>query len=129
MRRFKLLKIVVSLAIMALVLVIVGFSIPPLWNYLIPPLFGGPVITFGQAVGLFLLTRILFFPFHPWAWGRGYRGGPRGDYWRKRFEEKLNNMPPEERERFRQQYHGRCGGWRQERTETQTSSGETVAGV
>jgi len=85
-----------------------GFGLMGLWNVLVPAMFGGPVITFWQALGLFALSRILFFPFR--LRGRPRRQDePRGAYFRKRFEEKLSRMTPEERERFRNQYAGRCG--------------------
>jgi len=35
------------------------FVVQALWNWLIPVLFHGPVITFWQAAGLFLLSKIL----------------------------------------------------------------------
>jgi predicted membrane chloride channel (bestrophin family) len=56
-----------------------------LWNWLMPPVFGLTTITFFQALGLLVLSKILFFGFHR-------RGGyPRHfksrEYWKKKFEE------------------------------------------
>ncbi len=68
-----------------------------LWNWLVPVLFAGPVISFWQALGLLLLTKILFF-------GIGGRRSSCGDYgapqqhWKNRFAEKISSMTPEERE-------------------------------
>ncbi len=38
----------------------IGFITMSLWNWLIPTLFSGPVITYWQAVGLLVLSKILF---------------------------------------------------------------------
>lgn len=68
-----------------------------LWNWLVPVLFSGPAISYWQALGLLLLTKILFF-------GIGGRGncspgnGTRQRYWKHRFYEKISSMTPEERE-------------------------------
>jgi hypothetical protein len=35
------------------------FGVQALWNWLIPELFHGPVLTFWQTVGLFFLAKIL----------------------------------------------------------------------
>ncbi len=56
-----------------------------LWNWLMPSIFGLPAITYFQALGLLILSKILFFGFHK-------RSGPSShfrskEYWKKRFEE------------------------------------------
>lgn len=76
-----------------------GELVMHLWNWLLPPLFGWHLITFWQALGLLLLSRILFG-----SWGSG--GGNRGTGGRK---EKWDKMTPEERERLRQSWAARCG--------------------
>ena len=71
-----------------------------LWNWLMPTLFGSRVITFWQALGLLLLSRILF----------GRFGGPgRRMHWRHRMMERWNQMTPEEREKFTEGMKERCG--------------------
>jgi hypothetical protein len=44
----------------ALIMLLIGFTIMWLWNWLIPDLLKLPTITFIQALGLAVLTRILF---------------------------------------------------------------------
>jgi hypothetical protein len=79
-----------------------------LWNGLVPVLFHGPVVGFWQAVGLLLLSRILFFG------GPGGRfGGGRRNRWRRGFRERWEKMTPEEREKMRERWGDRCG-WRGE---------------
>jgi hypothetical protein len=76
-----------------------GELVMHLWNWLLPPLFGFRMITFWQTLGILLLSRILF---GSWS-GGGNRRSRRRDKWEK--------MSPEERERLRQNWGGRCGGF------------------
>jgi hypothetical protein len=101
MRRKLLL--IAPLAILGLLLFIAlgGVVVLHLWNWLLPPLFGWPQITFWQAIGLLALCRILFGGF-------GLRGSGRSNY-RRRMEERCERMTPEERERFRQRMRSRWG--------------------
>ncbi len=77
-----------------------GFVVESLWNALIPPIFGWHTITFWQALGLLLLSKILFGGFH--RHGSGGR-----DRWKQRMKDRWEKMTPEEREKFRQGM--RCG--------------------
>ena len=75
------------------------------WNWLVPELFHGPLINFYQAIGLMLLSRILF---------RGFHGmGGRGNYIRNlgQWKEGWNKMNPEQREKMRELWKKRCGGF------------------
>ena len=59
---------VIKVILIAIVAVAVfGFVVRGLWNALIPAIFGWHTITFWQAVGLLVLSKILF---------GGFRGGP-----------------------------------------------------
>ncbi len=72
---------------------IVGYVVMWLWNALLPEILGVNVITFWQAVGIFILSKILF--------GFG-RGGRMGQSWKRgRMAERVKEMTPEEREVFR----------------------------
>jgi hypothetical protein len=80
-----------------------SFATMLLWNALIPDLFHGPIITFWQAVGLLVLSHILFRSFGGWR-----HGGWSHRHWRNRFEAKLATMTPEEREKFKKEYNHHC---------------------
>jgi hypothetical protein len=69
-----------------------------LWNWLIPYLFNGPVITFWQALGLIILSKILFSGFSGKGGGCGCHHKAHGKHG---FSEKLATMTPEDRERFK----------------------------
>jgi hypothetical protein len=88
----------------ALFIWIGGEVVMHLWNWLLPTLFGWREVTFWQALGLLVLCRILFGGF-----GGGGGGGYRRSYARRRMAERWERMTPEERERFRQGFGGRCG--------------------
>jgi hypothetical protein len=97
----------------ALALIGLGYLVMYLWNLLIPEIFNGPVITFWQAIGLFVLTKILLHTFgfnrhHSFYMNRG-----RYYHWKARMEEKLASMTPEEKEKFTQKWGRYCrpGYW------------------
>jgi hypothetical protein len=80
-----------------------GTVVMNLWNWLLPTLFGWRQITFWQALGLLVLCRILFG-------GLGMRHSGRSNF-RRRMAERWEKMTPEERERYRQSWRGRCGSF------------------
>ena len=88
---------IAPLAILALAAFI--FVVMSLWNWLVPALFGGKLITYWQAAGLLVLSRIFF---------GGFGGGP---HRRRKFVGKWDDLSPEEREKFRaaMERRGRCG--------------------
>jgi len=91
----------------ALFITIGGEVVMHLWNWNLPAVFGWRQITFWQALGVFALCRILFGDL-------GMRPrGPHGSNLRRRIEERMDErwerMTPEERERARQSWRGRCG--------------------
>lgn len=86
-----------------LFLALFGFVVMSLWNWLMPALFGWKVVSFWQAIGLVILSKILF---------GGFRGGPGwGRHWRHRMMERWEQMTPEEREKFREGIRGRFRGF------------------
>jgi hypothetical protein len=103
--RAKKMILIAPLAIvgMAAFLAVGGEIVRLLWNWLSPAVFGGPRITFWQALGLLALCRILFAGF-------GWRGSGRSAM-RRRMAERFESMTPEEREHFREKIRERwCFG-------------------
>ena len=86
---------------MALFAALGGVIVRALWNALLPPLFGWPVVTFWQALGLLVLSRLLFGGFG--------MGGARGGASRRPLSERWKDMSHDERERFRRGMWGRMG--------------------
>lgn len=71
-----------------------------LWNLIIPDIIGLSMINFWQALGLFILARILFGGFH--FGRRGMMMNHRMHHGRTRnpIHEKWNNMTPNQRKEF-----------------------------
>jgi|SRR5271165_5261061 len=109
MRRNRFLRGLMFLPFALLFLAAFGYVVMSLWNWLMPALFGWHFITFWQALGLLILSKILF---------GGFRGGPHRHWnWRRRMTERWEQMTPEEREKFRQSMAGRCGSFGSQTTE------------
>ncbi|MGA3046052.1 MAG: hypothetical protein ABSD67_05485 [Terracidiphilus sp.] len=102
-KRNKWIFFVAPLALVAFV-AIFGEVVMHLWNWLLPPLFGWHQVTFWQALGLLVLCRILFGGFG------GHGNGHRNKVQRRMYEH-WEQLTPEERERLRQSWRGRCGGF------------------
>lgn len=64
-----------------------------LWNSLIPLLFHGPVLTFWQTAGLFLLSKILLTGVAP---GNSHSHGKKD--WRKKYNDKYRHDCRQEEE-------------------------------
>ena len=94
----------------ALFLTVLSLIVMQLWNNLMPAIFHLGLISFWQAMGLLVLSKLLF------GFGGGRRFGGGGAPWmRGRMMEKFKNMTPEEQARFKEKFsHHRCGerrGW------------------
>jgi len=99
----KIATIIKVILIAIIGILVFGFVVMSLWNWLMPGLFGLHAITLWQAFGLLILSKILF---------GGFGGGPgRRMHWRGRMKEKWERMSPEEREKFSRGM-GRCFGGR-----------------
>jgi hypothetical protein len=119
MRRHRILRGLKFVLFAMLFLTVFGFVVMRLWNWLVPSVFGWHIIGFWQAVGLLVLSKILF---------GGLHGGPRRHwYWRRRMMERWEQMTPEERAKFREGFRGHCGSFRRGAAE-EASSKQTPAG-
>lgn len=82
-----------------------SFAVMLLWNALIPNIFGLGTITFWQALGLLVLSRILFG-------GHGHGGPGFGGFRHKNaMREKWMSMTPEQQKEFiNKRKEHMCGG-------------------
>ena len=97
-RRNKWIFFVAPLGV-AVFIAIFGEVVMHLWNWLLPALFGWRPITFWQALGLMVLSRIL-------VGGLGGHGNDRSRSPRP-CAGRWERMTPEEREKFRQDMRAR----------------------
>ena len=98
-RTLRILK-VAGIAIVALG--VFGLVVKSLWNWLMPELFGVRPITYWQALGVWILSRILLGGFH----GHGRSHDRR---WRARLIDRWERMSPEERAKLREGLRHRWG--------------------
>jgi hypothetical protein len=101
MKPRRVLRVLKIGAIGTAAIAVFGFAVMSLWNWLAPAVFGGRMIDFWQALGILVLSKILFGGLH----GRPGHNGP----WGRRISARWEQMTPEEREKFRQGMAGRCG--------------------
>ncbi|MDU7761940.1 MAG: hypothetical protein E7J89_21415, partial [Enterobacter asburiae] len=83
-----------GLVIGAVIFIVLGLVVMTLWNALLPAILGVKAIGFWQALGILVLSRILFG-------GLGFRPGMFGAH--RRMHERWMNMTLEQREAFIQQ--------------------------
>ncbi len=100
-----------AIAMAALALLALSLLIMLLWNWLAPGLFNGKPINLWQAAGLLVLAKILFGSFGQRSWSKNYNVSRQA--WKIKFEQKWQQMTPEEKERFKQNFAYRCGTRRQ----------------
>ena len=75
-----------------------------LWNWLVPELFNGPLLTYWQTLGILVLSKILLSGLghghkdkRPWqSRDHSWRHRHPGSEWRKKFEEKMNGRSARE---------------------------------
>jgi hypothetical protein len=107
----------IMIAICAIAAVLLfTFIVMGLWNAILPGVLGVKTISFLQALGILVLSKILF---------GGFRGGWRGaggQEWRQRMKDKWETMTPEQRDQFKAEWKNRCGSrWRMKPQENESS--------
>lgn len=97
-----------------------GFIVMGLWNAILPAVLGVKAITFIQALGILLLSKILFGGF-------GSRNGWRGsNAWKEKMKQRWDKMTPEEIENFKAEWKNRCGSrWGKNTSGTETPAATT----
>ncbi len=104
MKKFWIKKGIMILVFGSIAIAVFGFIVMSLWNAILPAVIGVKAITFIQALGILVLSKILFGGFG----GRGkWRGGTA---WREKMKQRFDTMTPEEKEKFKAEWKNRCGG-------------------
>jgi len=101
MKRYWILRGLRIFAFAAPAVALLGYVVMGLWNAVLPAATGLHAINFVQALGLFVLSRILFGGLRGW--------GRHGGHWRGRMHARWEQMTPEEREKFRDVLGSRHG--------------------
>jgi len=100
MRRFHIAKVIGIIILVIIGVFVFGSIVMLLWNALMPVIFHLPLISFWQALGLLILTKILFGGF------RG--GGPRAQWKKDKLKDAWKNMTPEQKEKLKSEWGRRC---------------------
>lgn len=110
MKRRRTLRVLTIAGFGLVALGVFGLLVMSLWNWLMPALFGVRSITFWQAFGLLILSRILF----------GHFGGGRHHDRRSRARliDRWEQMSPEQRAKLRERLRHRWGPYEDEAPET-----------
>lgn len=85
-----------------LIFLAVTWIVMSLWNCLLPEILGVKSITFWQAMGILILSKILFGGFH---FGKRMR-----DFKERKMRQKMESWSPEEREKFKEVWRNKCSG-------------------
>ena len=113
MRMHHFRRVLKILLIVGIALTVVSFVVMSLWNWLMPVIFGLHAVSFWQALGLVVLSKLLL---------GGFRGGLfQSARWRRRFIERWEQMTPEEREKFRAGLRAGCGHFNQPATDPKST--------
>lgn len=117
MKSFWIKKGLMILVFGSLAILGFGFLVMALWNAILPAVLGVKTISFIQALGILLLSKILF---------GGFGGGRHKGGWRNKekwmaMKDKFAQMTPEEREKFKTEWRNKCGqNWHMRSKDTAT---------
>ena len=106
MKKFWFKKIIGFAVLGIAAIALFSFLVMSLWNGILVSVLGVKLITFWQALGILVLSKILFGGF-----GKGC-GHNKHHAWNEKMKEKWEKMSPEERDEFKQQWRNKCRGWR-----------------
>lgn len=120
-RGFRVRKIVMGIVFGIAAVLLFGLIVMNLWNAILPAVIHVSAITFWQAIGILLLSKILFGGFRG-GWGGGRRG-----HWKEKMQNKWQEMTPEQRDQFKQEWRNRCATWRRPATERSATDEKQAA--
>lgn len=111
-KKFWVKKITGFIVLAIVMTAVLGYVVMLLWNHVLAAVVNVSLVTFWQALGLLILSKILFGGFKGGCWGN-HKGGQ----WKNEMKEKWQSMTPEEREKIKQEWRNRCGVWKRNSSE------------
>ena len=114
-KKFWIKKIIGFTMIAIACLALLAWVVMLLWNGVLAEVVQVSTVTYWQALGLLVLSKILF---------GGFRGKG-GDYkkrWKEKMEEKLAGLSEEEREKIKEEWRNRCNMWKRNSVNNDTPS-------
>lgn len=92
-------KILFFIGLAVLFVFVMGNVIMYLWNAILPDVINAKTITFWQAIGIFVLARLLF---------GGFKGGRSSHSKREHWKNKWKKMSEDERHEFKSKWKDYC---------------------
>lgn len=103
-QKFRVKKIAGFIVLAIAIGGLLGYVVMLLWNQVLAlAVTGVSKISFWQALGLLLLSKILLGGFGGW--------GHKNNHWKQEIREKWQGMTPEEKEKIKQEWRNRCRMW------------------
>ncbi|MFN3020851.1 hypothetical protein ACK1KB_07685 [Chryseobacterium sp. TY3] len=90
----------IFVAVVGLVFLL-GWVVQLLWNWLLPEILGVKSISYWQAFGILILSKILFGSFHGSGRGKGR--------FKDKFNQEMSQMTDDDKVRFREEWRKRFG--------------------
>jgi hypothetical protein len=85
---------------------LLSYVVMRLWNGVLVDALHASEVSYWQALGILVLSKILFGGF------KGHCGSPYKHHWKNEMKEKWQGMTPEERERIKAEWRDRCRVWK-----------------
>ncbi len=105
MNKYRFKKAIAFIFFGIAIAALLSFVVMCLWNGVLTGVLGVKTLSFWQALGILVLSKILFGGFHKHC---GHGRHP----WEHTMKEKWGAMTPEEKEAFKQRLRNRCGMWK-----------------
>ena len=100
-RRFSGRKVLGIIMMVLVGVTVFSGAVMLLWNNVLAAVVSVKLISFWQALGLLVLSKILFGGFRGAHWGR--------QEWKKGMMQRWEAMSAEEKEKFKSEWQNRCG--------------------
>jgi hypothetical protein len=91
------------IALFVLILAALSAAVMLLWNWLLPEIFDLPAISYWQAAGLLLLSKLIF------GFGRGHKSHPGPQKWKAYWASKWSHIPEEDKMKWKETFAEKWG--------------------
>ncbi len=110
-------RILFFILLAPLAILVFGGVVMLLWNNVLTPVLHVSTITFWQALGILVLSKILFGSF-------GGGGRSRREYWKQKMM--WNSMSPEQKEKFKEEWRSRSHRWGSKNGDSENPASQTT---
>jgi hypothetical protein len=112
-KKFWIKKIIGFSLLGILAVALLGYTVMFLWNHVLVTVISVSVINFWQAMGILVLSKILFGGFN----SRSRCSNCKSGHWKNEMKEKWQGMSEEERDKIKEEWRNRCRIWKKAEAE------------